>query len=202
MQKLPLYEMSIKDETESEVEVSAIALVDSPAIEKAFYAFDENTNPLAFSQIKEDEYLIVGPAMIPDMKIYRNDPDFGEYQVFFSKETVVKIAEKFYKKAFQSNVNLMHNSEQMVEGVTYFLSFIRDSAKGMVGLAGDYPEGTWFVGARVQNPAVWEKIKSGEITGFSVEGVFEYYKPNKEETAPVDTDDELLAKIKELLNGK
>jgi len=33
----------------------------------------------------------------------------------------------------------------------------------------------------VNNPEVWAKIKSGEIKGFSVEGVFEYKK--KELTA-------------------
>lgn len=197
MDKLPLYEMTISEDINSDVQVSAIALVDYPAIEKTWQAFKDNQNPLSFATINEDEHLIVGPAMIPDLKIYRRDDELGEYNVIFSKETVTQIAEKFYAKGFQGKANIMHDAGQTCTGINYFLSWIKDDAKNMVGLSGDYPDGTWFVGARVTNPEVWAKIKSGEIKGFSVEGIFEYKKP-----AEMKTEDEtFLDKIKEILNG-
>ncbi len=197
MDKLPLYEMTISDDLNSEVEVSAIALVDYPAIEKTWQAFKDNKNPLSFATINEDEHLIVGPAMIPDLKIYRRCDELGEHNVVFSKETVCQIAEKFYAKGFQGKANIMHDQEQACSGVNYFLSWIKDGSKNMIGLSGDYPEGTWFVGARVSNPEVWAKIKSGEIKGFSVEGIFTYEKPEEMNTE----EDTLLGKIKEILNG-
>ena len=36
----------------------------------------------------------------------------------------------------------------------------------------DLPVGTWFVKMRVDNQKVWERIKKGELRGFSVEGSF------------------------------
>ncbi len=34
------------------------------------------------------------------------------------------------------------------------------------------PAGTWFVSMKVEDPLVWKKVKSKELTGFSVEGLF------------------------------
>ena len=128
------------------------------------------------------------------MKIYRNDAELGEYNVFFTKATVQQIAEKFYTKGFQGSANIMHDAGQKVEGVNYFLSWIKDSAKGMVGLEGNYPDGTWFVGAKVNNADVWAKIKAGAIKGFSVEGMFEY--------EPVMTPEQIMMeKIKQIISG-
>lgn len=191
MDKLPTFQINISESLESQLEVTAIALVDMPAIESNWMAF-KGQQPMNFANIDEDQHLIIGAAMIPDLKIYRNDNQLGEHNVVFSKDTVRRIAEKFYAKGFQGSANIMHDAGQVVAGVNYFLSWIKDEAKGMVGLTGDYPDGTWFVGAKVNNEAVWAKVKSGEIKGFSVEGMFEY-----EEKAPEDV---LMQKIKKILN--
>jgi hypothetical protein len=36
----------------------------------------------------------------------------------------------------------------------------------------DLPVGTWMVMYRINDDETWEKIKSGELKGFSVEGHF------------------------------
>ena len=193
--KLPLYEIKINEDTNSDLEVSAIALVDSPAIEKNWQAFT-GTASLAFATVNEDERIIVGAAMIPDLFIYRNDKQHGEYNVVFSKGTIQSIAQKFYAKGFQGKANIMHDAGHGVDGVNYFLSWFKDEKKGMQGLKGDYPDGTWFVGAKVTNDAVWAKVKSGEIKGFSVEGLFKYEPVNNEPTEG----EQLFEKIKNILN--
>lgn len=193
---LPLYEMRINAQMDSDLEVSAISLVDVPATEKMWQAFKSTPQLMQFAEINEDQKIIVGAAMIPDLFIYRNDPERGEYNVVFSKDTVRCIAEKFYAKGFQGNANIMHDAGQAVAGVNYFLSWFKDDAKGMVGLTGDYPDGTWFVGAKVNNDAVWAKVKAGEIKGFSVEGLFEFEISN---AAPTE-DESLFEKIKNILN--
>lgn len=214
---LPVYEYTIDKDNGSDLQVSAIALVDEPAIGRNWFAFADDRNPMQFAVVKDDEQLIIGPAMIPDLKIYRNDKNLGEFHAVFSKETVCMIAEKFYAKNFQGNANLMHDPAQTVTGVNYFMSMVRDTEKGIIGMAGDYPEGTWFVGARITDPAVWAKIKSGEIKGFSVEGFFELSEVNQQSeeaaaaqicddievllTGVVSLDEAGRAEILEILNG-
>jgi hypothetical protein len=194
---LPLVQLEIDPNDESDVEVDYVALVDKPAIEKNFIAFSATADfskvKLDFTDVNNQERIVLGPAMIPDMPIYRKNPDGTEYYVVFSKETVKNIAEKFYRKGFQNNANLMHDPSLKQDGVCYFLSFIRDSTKGMIGLSGDYPEGTWFLGAKINNDAVWQLVQDETIKGFSVEGIFQYKKPK------VSAED-ALRQIGELLN--
>lgn len=174
MDKLPCYEMVIDESAESDVEVSAIAFVDKPAIEKNFLAFNAVNLNFAADPARQ---IISGPAMVPDTLIYRRDAG-GEYNVFFSKDTIESIALKFFKKDYQKNLNLFHDPALSLQGVTIFESFISDKARGIKPMKGfeDLPDGTWFISAKVENPAVWEKILSGEVKGFSVEGIFSYTK--------------------------
>lgn len=177
MAKLPVYEMVIDENAESEVEVSAIAFVDKPAIEKNFMAFGAVKLDFATDQ---DRQIISGPAMVPDTLIYRRDAG-GEYNVFFSKDTIENIALKFFKKDYQKNLNLFHDPTLSLQGVTIFESFVSDKARGVQPMKGfeDLPDGTWFISAKVENPDVWAKVKSGEVKGFSVEGIFSYTKKPK-----------------------
>ena len=190
---LPLFELVINENLENELEVNYIAGVDKPAIQKNFYAFKEQQHRLSFAQVNEDERIVIGAAMVPDSPIPRKDDDGAEYFVFFSKETINTIAIKFFAKDFQKNFNIMHDPTQVMDGVVFFQSFIKDSTKGVQGMTGDYPDGTWFLGAKVYNDAVWAKIKSGEIKGWSVEGMFGFKKENT-------SDEVTLAKIKSLLS--
>lgn len=174
MDKLPTYELIINPDEISDVEVSFVALVDKPAIEKNFLAF--NSKELHFA-LDEEKRIISGPAMVADSLIYRRD-DQGEYNVFFSAETIKQIALKFFKKDYQKNLNLFHDPTLSLEGVTIFESFISDKARGILPMKAfkDLPDGTWFISAKIENDAVWEKVKSGEVKGFSVEGIFSYVK--------------------------
>lgn len=193
--QLPIYQMQIDESVDSDIQVDYVSLVDLPAIEKNFLAFNA-VQPLTFSTVNDDEHIVVGPAMIPDQPIYRNSESMGEYYVNFSKETIRQIAEKFYKKNFQNNANLMHDHNQKTDGVTFFLSFIRDTPKGMIGLQGDYNEGTWFLGAKINDPEVWKQVKDGTIRGFSVEGMFQY-KETKMTKEAIYAEIERLLKILE-----
>jgi len=187
------YELMIDENEDSTLEVDAVALVDEPAIEVNWFAFKQQADLLKFAAINEDEQVLIGAAMIPDKPIFRRDEDGTEYNVTFSKETIKSIALKFFKKNFQNNSNIQHDPAQKVEGITFFQSFMKDTAKGILGLSGEYPEGTWFLGAKVDNADVWARVKSGEIKGFSVEGMFKYKKAKL-------SADETFEKIKSILS--
>ncbi len=84
----------------------------------------------AFAVVNEEERVVIGPAMIPDKPIFRRDQDGTEYYVFFTKDTIRTIAEKFYRKGFQNNGNEMHDSSKPVDMV-FFQSWIADESKGI-----------------------------------------------------------------------
>ena len=130
----------------------------------------------AFVIQDEEQRIISGPLMLADTPIYRNDAIRGEYYVVFSADTIKQIAQKFFKKGYQNNVNLMHNSGDVQEGLTMFESWIVDKKRGIQPMVGfeDVPDGSWFGSYKVENDEAWDKVKSGEVLGFSVEGNFLY----------------------------
>jgi hypothetical protein len=178
---LPVYKMDIVSDENSDLEVDWIALVDKPAIEKNFMAFNEHEQKMAFA-IQEDEQIITGALMLADKIIYRHDEN-GEYYVQFGKDTIKKIAQKFFTKGYQSNVNLMHDSGQRLDGLTMFESWITDEKRGVKAMKGfeDVPEGSWFGSFKVNNPDVWQMVKEGKVKGFSVEGLFQMKPTEKQD---------------------
>lgn len=148
-----------------------------------------------FQIVSEDQRIISGALMIADELIYRNNEVFGEHYVKFSAETIKQIAIKFSKRKYNNNVNLMHDPNQEVEGVTMFESFITDKTRGIMPMKGfeDVPDGSWFGSYYVENEEVWKSIKNGEYKGFSVEGLFDYNQP-------ISQEQEALNRIAKLLN--
>ena len=197
--KLPIYDLIINNDEDNDAEVSFVALVDSPAIKKDFLAFSAESELIKFAIQSESEHIITGALMIPQQLIYRNSEQFGEHYVKFSVETIKQIAIKFSKKGYQKNVNIMHEADMQVEGVTMFESFISDSKRGIKPMEAfkDLPDGTWFGSFYVENPKVWELVKSGEVKGFSVEGMFDYETPQKQ----MSEDEKQLAELREILNS-
>ena len=291
--ELPIYRLDISEDMDSNVEVDFVALVDRPAIEKAFLAFQDSysdypdavknnaqnaldwaeengwgscgtpvgkqrANQLAkgepisvetirrmysflsrhkenaetskgygdgcgqlmydawggasalswaesklrqidkqsFSIQDEEERIITGALMLADTPIYRNDGN-GEYYVVFGKDTIKKIAQKYFKKGYQNNVNLMHDSGQVMDGVTMFESWIVDEKRGIKPMKGfeDVKEGSWFGSFKVENEEVWNMIKDGKVKGFSVEGIFNYSKPISKEEKMMDDIIEILKQV-------
>jgi hypothetical protein len=90
----------------------------------------------------------------------------------------------------------MHNSNQRFENVSIFESFIVDSARGIQPMLGfeDAKNGSWFISAKVDDMMAWEKVKSGEFKGFSVEGIFSYKDPEESK------EEKMLSEILEILN--
>lgn len=193
---LPVYLLDIDENGETEVDY--IALVDKPAVQLGWKKFSDDKR-LQFEIQDEEERIISGVLMLADKPIYRNDEE-GEYYVMFTKDTIKKIAQKFFEKGYQSNVNLMHDSGQRVEGLTMFESFITDEKRGIQPMKAfeDVPDGSWFGSFKVNNDEVWEKIKSGEFTGYSVEGLFQYKRKEMRENL---SEEQILERIKELLRS-
>jgi hypothetical protein len=170
---LPIYKLIISSDLEDEAEVDFVALVDKPAIQRNFLAFKERKK---FEIVSEDKKIVSGALMLADMPIYRDNEEFGEHYVVFDADTIQKIAEKFFKKGYQSNVNEMHDPNKAVDGVTMFESWLVNRELGKMPIKGyeDVKDGSWFGSFKVENDDIWKKVKEGEFKGFSVEGIFGY----------------------------
>ena len=194
--ELPVYMLDITDDVNDDAQVDFISLVDRPAIQKNWNAFN---NTQKFEIVSEDRRIISGPIMLADTPIFRSDAHYGDYYVAFSAETILKIAKKFFKKGFQSNVNLMHDQNQAFDDITLVESFISDQTRGIMPMKGveDAPWGSWFGSMVVDNNEAWAKVKNGEIMGFSVEGLFNY-KPREvsKVASMVDEIKRILSEVK------
>jgi hypothetical protein len=199
---LPVYRVEISENDNSELEVNFIALVDRPAIQKNFLAFSEDANKFKFKVVSKERRIISGPLMLADTPIYRYNPHTKEeYYTVFDAETIYKIAQKFFRKGYQTNVNLMHEESQQVHGVVLFESFITDEARGIMPMKGfeDAPAGSWFGSMLVEDAETWEKIEAGDLKGFSVEGFFSLVR-EKRSVNSYSSDEHKLEEIKRLLN--
>jgi hypothetical protein len=121
----------------------------------------------------EEQKILVGPCMIPNIKIPRLDDNGQAYEVTFSGETIAEIAKKYMKEARTNDVNQDHKEKDA--GTYVFETWLiedpeTDKANTVYGF--NYPKGTWMVKMQVEDPEVWKRVKAGELKGFSVEGLF------------------------------
>jgi hypothetical protein len=188
--KLPIYEMIIDDDPDSEIQMDFVSLVPNPAIKKNFHKFSAQS----FKIQNEERQIISGPAMLADVPIYRFDPSIGEYYVVFSRDTVMSMVQKFFRKGFQNNINLFHDKDQM-GGAVMFESFISDKSRGIMPMQGfeDANDGSWFVSMKVYDLNTWQRVKAGEFSGLSIEGIFQMKKEELSEEA------QLAEQIKNIL---
>jgi hypothetical protein len=192
--KLPVFKLTIDDEDSG---VDYVALVDHPAIEREWVAFSKEKS--SFKVLDKELQILSGPLMIADLPIYRKSPSMGEYYAVFDGETIEKIVQRYFKKKFTSNVNIMHDAAQKVDDVYMFESFIINRGRGVKPPKGfeGVTDGSWFGTFKVDNKDVWETfIKSGELKGFSVEGEF-FHEPFEErKQSEIEQVIEIISSIK------
>jgi hypothetical protein len=146
-------------------------------------------------QTDDEKKIVIGPAMIPDLKIFRKDSKGNPYYVYFSSETIKMIAEKYMRNKYIDNNDQMHDGKA-VSDVYVFESWIKESEndKSTDYGYGELPIGTWFVSMKVRNPKIWEKVKQGQLNGFSVSGYFE-------EVASFCREEMFLQKVAQILKN-
>lgn len=164
-QNLPLYELTLDDS----LGIQLMSIVNSPAIQIGFLKFSDEKIKQNFS-IDDDKHIITGPAMIPELPIYRII-DGVECFVKFSADTIKQLEEKFMREQRTLSVNLEH--ETPTSDCTIIESFFINHERGITPLEfNDLPNGTWMLSMKVNNDAIWHSIKHGALNGFSIEGIF------------------------------
>jgi hypothetical protein len=147
-----------------------------------------------FSIDNEEQQIVLGPAMIPNQKIFRKGQDGQPYYVFFTPETIFSISNKYMKNKYTDNNDQMHDGKA-VKDVYVLESWIKEDMeydKGNKYGYSDLPVGTWFVSMKINNPEIWKKVKNGTYNGFSVSGYFE-------EIAQFNREEMFLERLADLL---
>jgi len=163
---MEVYELIIKDEQTDGV--FAVSLVEKPAIEENFIALSKQQIEL---KALDEKRIVMGAALIPNKKIYRRDKD-KEFEIYFTDETVRRASELVFMRNQHQNATLEHAVK--LSGMAIVESWIiEDDEKDKSNIYGfDLPKGTWMITMKVMDDNIWDKVKNGEVKGFSIEGYF------------------------------
>jgi hypothetical protein len=188
----------IIDEKDDLSGVDAISVVQNPAIESNFVALKSEEIKLA--QVNAEKRILMGAVLIPEKPIYRKNGD-DEYYIYFSKDTVNKASQLFFKNGNQNNWTLEHGKE--IKGLTVVESWIvEDTQKDKSAIYNlSVPVGTWMASVKVEDDNIWNDfVKTGKVKGFSLEGYFADKLEEKKQLSKQQNDyDVLIEKIKQLL---
>ena len=138
---------------------------------------------------------ISGPANGPEISIKKFDKDeqvvFGEVYApgfpdsqgdYMSADEIKKMAYNFMQKGLVGNID--HDHSQVPNGSYVAESFIaRDDDPTFI-------PGSWVLGVKIPDEAVWHRVKSGDLNGFSLDGF------------GVRTDKPFVVEMPELLKGE
>ena len=155
-----------------------------------------------FAEVLKEKQMIVGPLMSPNKLILRMDEDGAPYYVYFTADTIEKIANKFMKNKLGDSVNIEHDMNQKVDGIYLTQTWlVEDENHDKANLYGYEPKvGEWYGMYKVDNKAIWDEyVKSGRVKGFSVEGYFadKLIEQSKEAfvyPTPLESEDEFISR--------
>ena len=190
------YKVGINSET------YAISMVEEPAIESDFVALSKEEDEKVQAFLESDErHMCYGAALIPDREIYRNNGE-QEFYISFTRESIEKMSQDFMKNYRQNEVTLDH--EDKASDITITESWlVEDPYKDKANALGiNVPQGTWMVGMKVNQIDVWDRIKNGELKGFSVESMIslEEFSKNKDNMDIETNDMKFWAKLKDIMS--
>lgn len=137
-----------------------IAILDNPAIEEFALLFNQELNS-KFKVENEEKQIMVGPALIPNKLIPRND-SLGQRYVTFDEQAIEDCVKLFFKKGFV--FNFAHSNRKIDVDIleSYFAKENNEF---------DVPAGSWIVKIHINEKEFWNEIKNKKM-GFSIESFF------------------------------
>lgn len=192
--KIKKYKVGLDSETYK------ISMVSEPAIEVDYVALSKEKE-VELKLSSDERHICYGPALIPNIDIYRNNGE-QEFYINFTEQSIVKMSQEFLKNYKQHEVNLQH--EDNADEVFVCESWIvEDPYKDKANALGfNVPSGTWMIGMKVNNIEVWDRVKSGELKGFSVESAIhleDFNKIDNNDTTMEVNNESFWKRMKEVL---
>ena len=191
-------------------DVFAVSLVDEPAVDSNFIALSKQ-KPMDFKIQDEEKRMLYGVALRADYPIYRIYGE-DEFYLVFDKEAIERLVNKFMSNYGQKNFTLDHTdfAEGIVITESWIVSDVKNDKASALGLE-NFSEGSWIIGAKINNDEIWRSVKDGRWGGFSVESwidmeeIEEFEKITKDnsiEDMPEEKNkvEEMFDKIKDIIS--
>ena len=191
---MKVYELFLNDELKDGI--NCISVVEDPAMESQFIALKKQNH--VFAKVDEKKKILMGVIMKPNKKIFRLDEETKEkFEVFFSADTVRRASELYFKNNKQTNFNVEHNSEDVLQAYlveSWIVEDVQKDKSAVYNLGSDV--GDWVGTMKFDSEEEYNKaLESG--TGFSLEGIFsEKIILNKVSMDFKQMKDELLSDLK------
>lgn len=180
--------------TKGEDGVFCMSTVENPATKTQLVMFDDELKAMEFQD--DDKQIIYSVAMRPNMLIPRKDINGEPAMVFYSEETVQDLQQNFFKNNSHNGATINHDKNRRNDMYCFESWIVQDPEKDKATSLGlDVKKGDWVLGQKVDNPEVWKDIKSGKLTGFSIEAYLEPVLTNNEITMTEQEIDERIKKI-------
>jgi hypothetical protein len=148
----------------------------------------------------DEKRIVVGAAMVPNKMIIRYDDLGNPFYVFFSKDSIKKMANKFLREKRTDETSVEHDGIKLGSNKVFVTeSWVsEDPIKDKSSFYGfSLPSGTWYVAMKVLDDKIWKMIKEKSLTGFSVEGLFGERSMFSEEDKKINTIRKILKSIKD-----
>ena len=110
---------------------------------------------IQFKKLDGEEQIVFGEVYAPGFPDSQGD--------FMSAEEIRKMAYNFLRKGLVSNIDTNHSRQPNQSYVVE--SFIARADDPV------FIPGSWVLGVHIPDPAVWQMVKSGELNGFSLDGM-------------------------------
>lgn len=145
-----------------DLSVSFLSLVKAPATGKGLTLKSkkpgERAQVFELTKTDNDRMVAYGIVYAPDQVDAHGDQA--------DDKAIRRAAYEFMREARLKNIDTEHS-------FTAELAFVAESWLVRKGdeLFPDEPEGSWAVGIQIGDPDLWEKLKSGDLTGLSLAGI-------------------------------
>ena len=172
----------------------AVSLVEDPAIESNFIALSKQKSSI---KLENEKRLLIGAALVPNKPIYRN-VNGNEFYISFDETTIEKLAQDFLANDYQHNITVDHQEE--ANDIVIVESWIKTSENDKsVSYGLNEPIGTWFIGMKVNNDEIWQRVKDGFYKGFSIEAVVGLDELINNNNLQLSMDKEFIDKLREII---
>lgn len=156
-----------------QIAIDEIAYTSAPAIMLKGMAYQHIKKEMQFADSKK--FRIVAPALIPDLPIYRNDEELGEYEVVFEKDVIEDLFMKLGREGKKDLFNQEHNQAMRAPSFILEKWMVGDDPKAdraysQFGL--EVPSGTIMLITQFDDKELYNELVDKGMTGFSIEGLF------------------------------
>jgi hypothetical protein len=151
--------------------VYGISIVESPANRMEVVALSE-TEQIKLASVEGLQQTLTGVVLIPNQIIPRVTITGEQYEILFSKESIVNLSRDFMKKGYQNMGTYNHNDNKWLNGITVVESWLishetldKAFALGFKNL----PIGTWMITMKLSDDNWKQYVETGLVKGFSID---------------------------------